>query len=713
MSVQPAGSAVVTVPTVSIQVSGRMRVEGPGGVLEAPDLPGRQGRLVLASLAADDQPVARHVLAGRLWGERPPKAWERDLSAVVSKLRSLLARVGWPDTKVIESDGASYQLRLPAGGEVDVRVARWAVGAAAAALAEGRAPRAAVLARRAAAITGRPLLPGEDGNWIETLRAELAQLRLRALETTAEAAAAQGGWAEATRALEEVVRLEPFRETAHRRLMQVHLDAGDRAGALRGYERLRGLLTAELGVDPAPDTERVYLEALRATERSPSARAPAPPPSAATLVPSVPSVPSVPRVRYARTGRASVAYQVVGDGPVDVVLVLGWISNVELAWQEPHMAGFLRGLAESSRLLLFDKRGTGLSDPLPMDAPPPLEDRMDDVRAVMDAAGSEKAVVFGLSEGGVMSMLFAATHPERTAGLLLWGSWARQLRDADFPWGWTREEGLRRFVRPIQERGVVPAHWFAPSAAGTPAFEEWFGRYARQSSSPGMSIALLQANARMDVRPVLSTIRVPTLVLHRVDDVLVTVEQGRYLAEHIPGARLVELPGRDHWPWFGPDEPVLAEVRGFLARAAGSVPAPQRVLATVLAGSLPDGVDGDEVARRVAAHRGVLAEGPAGQLLARFDGPGRAVECALAVAREAAPGARVGIHTGEIEDAGERFEGLAVELAREVADHAGPGEVLVTRTVVDLVAGSPLRFAPRGAHRLSALDTDWELAATV
>jgi len=388
----------------------------------------------------------------------------------------------------------------------------------------------------------------------------------------------------------------------------------------------------------------------------------------------------------------------------------GWISNLDLAWQEPRMAAFLRGLARACRLILFDKRGTGLSDPLPLDAPPSLEQRMDDVRTVMDAAGSETAVVLGFSEGGVMSALFAATHPDRTAGLMLWGSWARQLRDDDFPWGWTREQGMRRFVRPLQQRGTVPAHWFAPSAVGDPAFDEWFGRYARQSASPGMAIALLKANARMDVRGVLPTIRVPTLVLHRSHDVLVAVQQGRYLAEHIPGARLIEFSGRDHWPWIGDSEPVLAEMTAFLRRAAGPGSPPQQVLATVVAALVSENVD---IAARAVAHRGIVAARSTGPVLARFDGPARAVEYALGTVRDAAPVGRIGVHTGEVAVAGDHLDGLAVELACEVAGRAAPGEVLVTRTVTDLLAGSRPRFASRGLHHLCSVDSEWELAAAL
>ena len=671
-----------------IRLAGRVSVSGPAGMVEAAQLPGRQGRIVLTSLALTLQPVSRQVLADRLWGDRPPKEWARDLSAVVSKLRAALGRAGMGE---ILSDAASYQLRLPPDARVDIAQARQAAEAAERALADGRLELASGLAGEVIEVAARPFLPGEEGGWVDEVRAEVHQLRLRALEVSAEVQAKSGEFGAAVRALCEVLELEPFREAASRRLMRVHLDAGNRAEAVRVYERLRELLAGELGVDPAPDTARLYLEVLRTT-----------------LVEPAPA--AVPEVRYARSGRLSIAYQVLGDGPIDLVLVPGWVSNVELCWQEPRMAAFLRQIAGWCRLILFDKRGTGLSDPIPIDAPPLLEDRMDDVRAVMDAAGSERAVVLGFSEGGAMSVLFAAAYPERTAGLVLWGAWCRQLRDENFPWGWTREEGMRRFVRPLQQRGVVSPQWFAPSVADDPVFLEWFERYARQSASPGMAVALLKANAGMDVRDVLPSVRVPTIVLHRTDDVLVEVGQGRYLAEHIPGARIVEFPGSDHWPWVGDGEPILAELAAFLAKVARPGVEPEQVLTTVMATSLAD-PRAAVVTSTIRQHRGVLMERTSGLVTARFDGPGRAVDCAVELVRQDRGQARAGVHTGEVTLDGERVHGLTVELAGEVVARAVAGEVLVTRTVTDLVAGSRLRFDPRGELDLVRVGGVWALFA--
>jgi pimeloyl-ACP methyl ester carboxylesterase len=365
-----------------------------------------------------------------------------------------------------------------------------------------------------------------------------------------------------------------------------------------------------------------------------------------------------------------------------------------------------------ARLILFDKRGTGLSDPIPIDAPPDLEVRMDDVRAVLDAAGSKRAVLLGLSEGGAMSLLYAATHHQRTMALVLWGSWVRQQPGPDFPWGWTREQGMRRLVRPLQAAGVVDSRWFAPSVAGDPDFERWWRRYSRQSASPGMAIALLKANATIDVRHVLGAVRVPSLVLHRTDDVLVDVAQGRYLAEHIPGARYAELAGRDHLPWFGDTEAVLTQISAFLddlvsGRASGPPSDPDDVLATVVVvrGS-PDGLDMQTANQRLRDYRGVLVDMQATALVATFDGPTRAVRYAAALAGQ---DARAGVHTGEIRLRGAEVDGPAVDAAHQLAALASPGEVLVSRTVTDLVTSPGLRFAERGSPGVAS---HWQLLRT-
>jgi pimeloyl-ACP methyl ester carboxylesterase len=412
---------------------------------------------------------------------------------------------------------------------------------------------------------------------------------------------------------------------------------------------------------------------------------------------------AAPEVRYARSGPVSIAYTVSGDGPVDVVFVPGWVSNVELVWHEPRQAAFLRQLARACRLIMFDKRGTGLSDPVPIDRPPSLEERMDDVRVVMDEVSSERAVLFGFSEGGSMSILFAATHPARVSGLMLWGTWCRQRVGHDFPLGWTREEGRRRFVQPIQRDGIVPLRWFAPSLAGDPDVQQWYTRYARHAASPGMAIALLRSIGALDVRHVLPSVRVPTVVLHRTDDVLVEVGQGRYLAEHIPGARLVEFAGADHWPWIGDGQAVLDEMRSFLDRIDAPPEAPEHQLATVLA------IAGAPVSQDlVRHHRGVLVS--AGGTLARFDGPSRAVRCALDLVAQA-PDARAGLHTGEVTITGRQVHGLAATLAEAIRDRAAPGTVLVSRTVSDLTAGSGLTFALTDEHVRDSDQRTWPLLA--
>ncbi len=699
-----------------VQLTGNMRVEGPRGGAAAADFPGRQGRLVFASLAVAGQPLPRETLADRVWAERLPRAWERDLSTVVSKLRALLTGVGFGGREVITTVSTAYHLRLPATAATDVDQAGRLAGLAEAALRGGEDARAVALAGEVASIATRPFLPGEDAAWIDEVRAGLRQVHHRALEAAAAGQARLGRPGEALRLAEQALALEPFHESGYRLLMRVHLDLGDRAQAVQAYERCRRLLAEELGLDPSPETQALHLAVLRAST-------PAAVPTIAALTGGPPAgatpgsgvgFPPVPETRYARSGPVNIAYQVVSEGPVDLVLVPGWISNLELAWEEPHLAGFLRRLASMGRLILFDKRGTGLSDPIPIDAPPDLEVRMDDVRAVLDAAGSKRAVLLGFSEGATMSLLFAASHPERTIGLVLWGSWVRQRPAPDFPWGWSREDGMRRLVRPLQAAGVVDSRWFVPSVAGDPEFERWFRRYARQSASPGMAIALLKANAAMDVRGVLTAVRVPSLVLHRTDDVLVEVGQGRYLAEHLPGARYAELPGRDHWPWFGDADAVLSRIAAFLDEVAqGNAAEPPADLDDVLATLVAvrrdrSGVDTATAADRLRGHRGVLVSRDATELVARFDGPARAVRYAATLARR---GARAGVHTGAVLLRGDEVQGATVDAARRLATLAAPGEVLATRTVTDLVAGSGLRFADRGSADLPGTPGRWQLFA--
>ena len=435
--------------------------------------------------------------------------------------------------------------------------------------------------------------------------------------------------------------------------------------------------------------------------------------------------------RYARSGDVSIAYQVVGDGPFDLVYVPGWVSNIELMWDEPDYAAFLERLASFSRLIIFDKRGTGLSDPVPLDQLPTLEQRMDDVRAVMDAVGSERAALLGHSEGGNMCVLFSATYPDRTTALVLVGCYAKRIRSDDYPWAPAPEDREREIEDTERRWGSLEFFRpLAPSKAGDEVFERWVGRYFRQSASPKAAAALLRMNTQIDVREILPTIRVPTVLIYRTDDTDVHVDEGRYIAERIPGARFVELPGPDHMMWTGDAAAILDEIEEFLTGVRRG-PEPDRVLATVL---FTDVVGSTELATRLGdrAWRDLLARhhatvrrelerwrgrevDTAGDgFLAAFDGPARAIRCAVSTVdavRGLGMEIRAGVHTGEVEVSDGALQGIAVHIGSRVSGLAGPSEVLVSRTVADLVAGSGIVLAERGEHALRGVPGTWQLYA--
>jgi pimeloyl-ACP methyl ester carboxylesterase/DNA-binding winged helix-turn-helix (wHTH) protein len=423
-----------------------------------------------------------------------------------------------------------------------------------------------------------------------------------------------------------------------------------------------------------------------------------------------------PRVRYARSGSVNIAYQVVGSGPVDLVFVMGWVSHLEYFWNEPSFARFLGRLASVSRLILFDKRGTGLSDPVPVDQLPALDQRLDDVRAVMEAADSRRAVLLGVSEGGPLCSLFAATYPDKTDALIMIGSYARRMQAPDYPWGRTPEE-RDRFCATLVEQwgGPVGLEDRAPSRLDDPVFRDWWASYLRMGASPGAAVALTRMNAEIDIRAVLPSIRVPTLVLHRTGDRCLRIEEGRYLASQIPGAQIVELPGDDHLPFVGDQDALLAEIERFLAETRERAQGVQ-VLSTVLALKAAPGPDDtahlrEVFAREVAWHRGRPVVAESDRLVALFDGPARAVRCGAAVTRVAARSripVQAGVHIGECEAA----TGAPIAGAAEwVAAQAAAGEVLVSRVVVDLVPGSGLVFGNPDGRRLDHAGRRIELLA--
>ncbi len=425
----------------------------------------------------------------------------------------------------------------------------------------------------------------------------------------------------------------------------------------------------------------------------------------------------MPVTRYAKSGDVHVAYQVFGSGPIDLVFIPGFVSHIENYWEHPDLARWLLRLASFARVIMFDKRGTGLSDPV--SEVPSLDLRMDDVRAVMDAAGVERAAQFGISEGGPLATLFAATYPERSRALVLYGSFARS--------SWITAERLETYLKYVDlawGSGRSLPVW-APSRANDVALQQWWGRFERLGASPAAAIAVVRMADKIDISDILSSVHVPTLVIHCTSDTLIDVEHGRLLAEHIPGARLVELPGEDHL--FFLHDQIADAIEEFLT---GSISTAERdrVLATVLFTDIVDSTAraeklGDQrwrnlleahhatVRRQIARYRGNEVKSLGDGFLATFDGPARAVRCACAVAEEVRPldiAVRSGLHTGEIELADHDVQGIAVHIASRISALAG---VLVSRTVRDLVAGSGLHFDERGKHSLKGLAEPMDLYA--
>jgi len=440
---------------------------------------------------------------------------------------------------------------------------------------------------------------------------------------------------------------------------------------------------------------------------------------------------SAPQTKYTKSGRVHIAYQVVGDGPIDLVLVHGWVSHLEVNWDEPIMVNFIDRLKSFARVILFDKRGTGLSDRVSESDLPTLEQRMEDVHAVLDAAGSKRAALLGISEGGPMCALFAATYPERTSALIMCGSYARWMRDADCSWAPSREEHEAAFAAYERQWGTpIGFKTIAPTAAGDERYRNWWARYLRMGASPGAGVALYRMNIEIDIRSLLPSIHVPTLLLHRTGDRLINVACSRYMAQHIPGARFVELAGVDHLPFFGDAEAVLGEIQEFLTGVRPAAPY-DTTLATVLFVDIAGSTEmaaamGDTrwrdllnafhqaLRQELDRHRGNLIDTAGDGAFASFDGPARAIRCACAIHDRVASlgiAVRAGLHTGECRIAGDKLAGVAVHIGARVAASAQPGQVMVSSTVKDLVAGSGLRFSDGEVHTLKGVPGEWRLFA--
>ncbi len=625
---------------------------------------------------------SRDSLAGLLWSGTTDEHARHNLRQTLFALRQAVA----PGPFVVA--GPLVGLRETAV-EVDVAAFERGVG-------QGTrdALREATGLYRGELLEGLRLDEAPFDDWLAAERQRLREFALNALEKLLAMDLAAGALEQAVGAGLRLLALEPLRESVHRTLMDVYVRQGRRTAALRQYQRCAEALRRELGVEPEAATTRRFHEIQ------------------SDAPPAAPHQPT-PTTRYVRSGDVNLAYQVIGDGPPDLVLVPGWVSNVECFWEEPRVSRFLRRLASIGRLILFDKRGTGLSDRVPVDALPTLEQRMTDVRAVMDAVGSKRATLVGYSEGGSMCALFAATYPDRAAGLIMIGSYARRNRAPDHPWGLSPSDHARSIDLLWREwGGPIGLEKRAPSAMNDEAFSRWWARFLRMSASPGAAVALTEMSRDVDVRHVLPAVRVPTLVLHAVGDRTIDVRYGRYMAARIPHARYVELPGADHLPWLADADTIVAEIEQLVA-ASDPATEPDRVLVTVMVAEVvlwrrngaarhaANRCDAFREAARseILRFRGRVLSEDAQAILATFDGPARAVRCASAVvegARRLGMVAKAGLHTGECDVHPDGLAGAALDIARRVAAVAKGGDVLVSATVKDLIAGAGIEFAPRG-----------------
>ena len=689
---------------MEFRVLGPLEVTADGQSL---GLTGVRTRAVLAVLLMHaNQVVSSDRLLEELWPGQPADKATDSLQVRLSELRRALRPAGEAGRLVTRAPG--YLLRV-APGELDALRFEQLAAEGGTALAAGDAVAAAQCLDQALALWRGPALA--DFDTVPSARAEAGRLeeqRLAALESRAEALLACGRHRELIAELETLTADHPLREPFWYQRMLALYRAGRQADALRAYRELRDLLIAELAIEPGPELRELHARILR---QDPALDGPG-----ADQAPAGPD--AVPRTRYVQTSDGiHVAFQVIGEGEPDMVLVPGLMSHLELIWEDQETADFYQRLARLGRLILFDKRDTGMSDRAP--GAMSLEERMEDVRAVMQAASSSRAVLFGYSEGAPMSILFAATYPERVSGLILASASARWFPAPGYPCG----QGTQDMYDALWD---IAAHrwgqgasieWYLPSRARSARARQLLGRFERMAVNPSAFLRLLQMIRDIDVRAVLPAIHVPTLVIQRLGDRITPPCHGRYLASHISGARYFEQPG-DHSLRFaasGDSDALCAEIAGFLATTSRRGD-PDRVLATILHAKSADasGYDPGRRGNLVRGHRGRLIKYGEDGLVATFDAPGQAIRCAAAVLAEAGAAGiqlRAGIHTGEVDLVGGDIEGAAVRITGEVAALARPAEILVSRTVKDLVAGTGIAFAERGRHVLNDPADEWPLFA--
>lgn len=692
---------------------------------EVPLRGGKERALLALLLVNANRTLPLEGIVDALWADDVPETAQKMVQIYVSHLRKVLP------TDTLRTRAPGYMVAVEEG-ELDLHRFERGVAKARAALEAGQARQAADGFRGALSLWRGPAL-AEFGSepFAQVEAARLEDLRIYAVEGRLEAELAFGDHRAAVGELEALIAQHPLRERLRALHMLALYRSGRHAEALAGYQSFRRTLADELGIEPSASLRELERRML---QQDPSLELPTPDGSGSggTEQMSKTANPApAGDVAYARSGDVRIAYQVVGDGPVDLILVHGWVCTFQPGWEYPKLAAFYRRLASMGRLILFDKRGTGLSDRVSPERLPDLETRMDDVRAVLDAADSRRAVILGFSEGGSMSTLFSATHPERTLALVLVGTFPRMMRAPDYPIGHTDDVYRQRFVGLDEDdwAPVVTKEWLgrvAPDLLHDEEAVQWYVSYVMRGASPGAIGALWRMNQQIDIRDVLPTIAVPTLVAFRSEEYF--GERTRFMGEQIPGARTVELPGNDHLPWEGDQERLLDQIERFLSGIQDELE-PNRVLATLLftdlvgsttkAAELGDRAWQDLLAKhdrvvraQLARFRGHEVDMAGDGVFATFDGPARAVRCASAIRdglRAIGLDARAGVHTGEIEQTHDGVRGIAVHIAARISAAARAGEVLVSGTVKDIVAGSGIAFEERGEHELKGVPGTWRL----